>query len=64
MIAIASGRPMPNELPMINAIAKSKPTPARNSCHDMLLLLEALVKNDLSRRLYDMHGQRQTRGYL
>jgi hypothetical protein len=31
---------MPNELPMINANAKSKPTPARNSCNDMLLPFE------------------------
>jgi hypothetical protein len=38
MITAASGRPIPNDQPMINASPKSKPTPARNSCHDMLLL--------------------------
>jgi hypothetical protein len=40
MITAASGRPIPNDQPMINASAKSKPTPARNSCHDMPLLLQ------------------------
>ena len=38
MIASASGSPMPNEPPMISATAKSKPSPARNSRHDMPLL--------------------------
>jgi hypothetical protein len=41
MIASASGSPMPNEPPMISASAKSKPSPARNSRHDMPLLLQA-----------------------
>ena len=41
MIASASGSPIPNEPPMISAIAKSRPTPARNSRHDMLLFLQA-----------------------
>jgi hypothetical protein len=40
MISSAIGRPIPNEPPMINAIAKSKPSPARNSCHDIPLLLQ------------------------
>src|SRR4029077_3996401 len=38
MIASARGRPIPNDPPIINPIAKSKPSPARNSCHDMPLL--------------------------
>jgi hypothetical protein len=33
--------PIPNYPPMMNAIAKIKPSPARNSCHDMPLLLQA-----------------------
>jgi hypothetical protein len=37
MIIAASGMPMPNDQPMINASAKSKPTPARNSCNDIPL---------------------------
>ena len=40
MISSAIGRPTPNDPPMINAIARSKPSPARNSCHDMPLLLQ------------------------
>ena len=32
MITVASGRPIPNDQPMIIASAKSKPSPARNSC--------------------------------
>ena len=39
-ISSAIGRPTPNDPPMMNAIAKSKPSPARNSCHDMPLLLQ------------------------
>ena len=38
MISSAIGKPIPNDPPMTNAIAKSKPSPARNSCHDMPLL--------------------------
>ena len=40
MISSAIGRPTPNDPPMINAIARRKPSPARNSCHDMPLLLQ------------------------
>ena len=40
MISSAIGRPTPNDPQMINAIARSKPSPARNSCHDMPLLLQ------------------------
>jgi hypothetical protein len=39
MITVASGRPIPNDQPMIIASAKSKPTPARNAGNDMPLLL-------------------------
>jgi hypothetical protein len=41
MITTDNGRPIPNDPPMINAIAKSKPNPARNSCQGMPLLLQA-----------------------
>jgi len=41
MITDANGRPIPNYQPIINASAKSKPIPARNSCNDMPPLLHA-----------------------